>query len=164
MNKPSCDPVSTVSGWTKFDKLLTLGSNEGVLKSMFSLRTTSYLLVLLILFQSFSAVANSLDYHSIDSEHLSEVHERHLGDNSASEKAQIQLKSSMQTGVDNSAIDSSHNPADCHHCGHCHGTHAQWLGHSAGIQFSSLATSHVFYYLSRVKDAPVTQLLRPPKA
>ena len=60
--------------------------------------------------------------------------------------------------------DFSHNPADCHHCGHCHGTHAHWLGNSNGIELDSVTTHHGFYYLSKVIDAPVTQLLRPPKA
>jgi len=131
---------------------------------MFSFKGTSYLLVWLILFQSFSAVANSLDYHAVDSQHLSEVHEHQSGDNTSAEEVQVLLKYNLQTSADNSAVDNSHNPADCHHCGHCHGTHAQWLGNITGIKLHAVATQHSFYYLSRVIDAPVTQLLRPPKA
>lgn len=131
---------------------------------MFSVRVTSYLLISLILFQSFSAVAKSLDFHAIDSQHLNEIHEHQLGDNIASEKPQVQLKSIEHPDTDNAPVDISHNPADCHHCGHCHGTHAQWLGNNTAIELAYVATHHGFYYLSKVIDAPVTQLLRPPKA
>lgn len=131
---------------------------------MFSVRVTSYLLISLILFQSFSAVANTLDFHAVDSQHLNEIHEHQSGDNIATEKTLVQLKSSEHADPDNATIDISHNPADCHHCGHCHGTHAQWLGNTNGIELDSVATHHGFYYLSKVIDAPVTQLLRPPKA
>ncbi|MFQ3197122.1 MAG: hypothetical protein ACI8R9_001878 [Paraglaciecola sp.] len=124
---------------------------------MFRVKATSCILLWLILFQSFSAVANSLDYHAIDSQHLSEVHEHQLGDNSINEMTQTNADNSLTT-------DSSHNPADCHHCGHCHGSHAQWVGHTAGIRINSNATNHAFHYLSRVIDAPIAQLLRPPKA
>jgi len=119
---------------------------------MFSVRVTSYLLISLILFQSFSAVAKN------------EIHEHQLGDNIATEHAQVQLKSSEQPDADNVPVDKSHNPADCHHCGHCHGTHAQWIVSTNGIELDSVATHHNFYYLSKVIDAPITQLLRPPKA
>ncbi|WP_339771331.1 hypothetical protein [uncultured Paraglaciecola sp.] len=131
---------------------------------MFSLRVMSYLLISLILFQSFSAVAKTLDFHAVDSQHLSEIHERQAGDNTASVKMHVQLQSNEQLDIDNASVDISHNPADCHHCGHCHGTHAQWLGNNTAIELASVATHHGFYYLSKVIDAPVTQLLRPPKA
>ncbi len=131
---------------------------------MFSVRVTSYLLISLILFQSFSAVANTLDSHTVDSQHLNEIHEHQLGDNIATEHAQVQLKSSEQPDADNVPVDKSQNPADCHHCGHCHGTHAQWIVSTNGIELDSVATHHNFYYLSKVIDAPITQLLRPPKA
>tara|TARA_R110001606_G_scaffold203654_3_gene351736 strand:- start:645 stop:1046 length:402 start_codon:yes stop_codon:yes gene_type:complete len=131
---------------------------------MFNVKVTSYLLISLILFQSFSAVANSLNFHAIDPQHLNEIHEHQTGDNTASEKTQIHLNSSSQASADSSTSDMSHNPADCHHCGHCQGTHAQWLGNNTAIKLASVANHHVFYYLSKVIDAPVTQLLRPPKA
>ncbi|GAA6182758.1 hypothetical protein [Aliiglaciecola sp. NS0011-25] len=130
---------------------------------MFNLRVTSYLLISLILFQSFSAVAKSIDFHTIDSEHLSEVHEHQVGDNTATDKTQILLNSNIQANVDNSLIEVPHNPADCHHCGHCQGSHAQWLGNDVSIELASIHPSSGFYYLSIVVDAPVTQLLRPPK-
>ena len=131
---------------------------------MFSVRVASYLLISLILFQSFSAVANSLDFHAIDSQHLSEIHEHQAGDNTASANTHVQLQSNEQADTNNVTVDISHNPADCHHCGHCHGTHAQWLGNINGIELDAVTTHHGFYYLSKEIDAPVTQLLRPPKA
>jgi cytochrome c553 len=122
---------------------------------MFKLKTTTYVLLWLILFQSFCAVANSLDYHSIDVEHLSEVHEHEIHDN-PNFKAAV-----ANTDTSN---DTSHNPNDCHHCGHCHGTHAQGLEHSPNIPLDALTSNDSFYYLSRIIDAPFTQLLRPPRA
>lgn len=129
---------------------------------MFNMRVTSYLLISLILFQSFSAVANSLDFHTITSQHLNEVHENQLVDNAASEKTKIHIKLNVQ--AETSTADILHNPVDCHHCGHCHGTHAQWLGNTNSIELDSVTTYHGYYYLSKVIDTPVTQLLRPPKA
>ncbi|ABG40546.1 conserved hypothetical protein [Paraglaciecola sp. T6c] len=131
---------------------------------MFSVRVASYLLISLILFQSFSAVANSLDFHSIDSQHLSEIHEHQAGDNTVSAKTLVQQQSNEQSNADKITVDISHNPADCHHCGHCHGTHAHWLGNSNGIELESVTTHHGFYYLTKIIEGPVTQLLRPPKA
>lgn len=131
---------------------------------MFNMRVTRCLLISLILFQSFSAVANSLNFHTIDAQHLNEVHEHVSGDNTATTKIQIHQSFSGQASTDSGPIDISHNPADCHHCGHCQGTHAQWLGNTPAIELTSVANHHGFYYLSEVIDAPATQLLRPPKA
>ncbi|MEP0354407.1 hypothetical protein [Paraglaciecola sp.] len=131
---------------------------------MFSMKVTSYLLISLILYQSFSAVANTLDFHTIDSEHLSEVHEHQFGDNTPTDKIEIHSEYGIQASIDGSSNEMSHNPADCHHCGHCHGTHAQWLGSLTSIELTSITTLHDFYYLSKVIDGPVTQLLRPPIA
>ena len=123
---------------------------------MKNLKRLGYIVISLILFQSFSAVANSLDFHAIDTQHLQHEHKH-------SEHKQEQSELSANETSDKVSTEH-HNPADCHHCGHCHGTHAQWLGNNTAIELASVATHHGFYYLSKVIDAPVTQLLRPPKA
>lgn len=127
--------------------------------SMFKTKVTGYVVVMLILFQSFTAVASSLDFHTLDVEHLAEVHEHDKHDAHASTQfdtnaASLDLAASSE---------SPHNPSDCHHCGHCHGSHTQWVGDSVGIKQPSLDEGHAFFYLSKVIDAPITRLLRPPK-
>ena len=132
---------------------------------MFNIRVASYLLISLIFFQSFSAVGNTLDFHAIDSQHLNEIHEHELGDNNAVKVSKFQQVSSQyQTDVENDKIDLPHNPADCHHCGHCNCAHTQWLGNANGIELHFVPVLHGFYYLTKVIEAPVSQLLRPPKA
>ena len=137
---------------------------------MKNIRFVSYFTILLILLQSFSAVANSLEFHAIDPQHLEEVHQ-HSDDNNigdVDEKPLYQfLKKNDDANDDNStknATASHHNPTDCHHCGHCNGTHIQWVIQHA-LQSDPLAQqSHQFYYLRTTVDAPVNQLLRPPIA
>jgi hypothetical protein len=132
---------------------------------MFRLKATSYILVWLILFQSFSAVAKSFDYHAIDAEHLSEVHEHQFNDNTKSTILITPQNGDVPANSDLSLVaDNSHNPADCHHCGHCNGTHGQWLEHSESVALDAVVSSESFYFLSIIVEAPLSQLLRPPKA
>jgi len=146
--------------------LLTMEEQE----SMFKMKVTSYVVVLLILFQSFTAVASSLDFHTLDVEHLAEVHEhelQHGHDKHDHEKHKLHSSTQLEndTGLTDSSAPSqnAHNPSDCHHCGHCHGSHSQWLGNSVGFKQPSLDEGHAFFYLSKVIDAPISRLLRPPK-
>jgi hypothetical protein len=131
---------------------------------MKNIRFVSYITIMLILFQSFSTVANSLDYHATDPQHLQQAHQDSIGHtiksiiDEPSDKQVKKLNDSKGTTV------SQHNPADCHHCGHCNGTHVHWVGQHA-LHSSDLALqSHQFHYLRAVIDAPINQLLRPPKA
>ncbi len=128
-------------------------------KVMFKTKVTCYVVVMLILFQSFTAVASSLDFHTLDVEHLAEVHEHDKHDAHASPQPEKNATSLDLTA----SSESPHNPSDCHHCGHCHGSHTQWVGNSVGIKQPSLDEGHAFFYLSKVIDAPITRLLRPPK-
>lgn len=115
---------------------------------------------MLILFQSFSAVANSLDFHAIDPQHLQQVHQH--SDDHVINLDNVSTTDKLSDG--NNSTASQHNPADCHHCGHCNGTHVQWVSQYS-VQNSDLAQqSHQFHYRRAVIDAPVNQLLRPPKA
>ena len=113
----------------------------------------AYIMIVLILLQSFSAVAKVADVHIVDSEHIKTEHVHALDDHISSEKL-------IQSSADN----DQHNPADCHHCGHCNGSHVQFATHvyiSRDIDFKS---SQVFYYLKVVIEAPPSRLLRPPKS
>jgi hypothetical protein len=119
---------------------------------MKNIRFVSYFTIMLILFQSFSAVANSLDFHAIDPQHLGSVNEK------PPEKPLNKLNDINDTTA------SQHNPADCHHCGHCNGTHVQWVGQNVIRSTDQTQQLHQFHYLRAVIDAPVNRLLRPPKA
>lgn len=131
---------------------------------MFRATTTSYILAWLILFQSFAAVANSLNFHSIDSEHLSEVHEQELHDNITGKTIHIQQNADVPTNTDNSSFtDTSHNPSDCHHCGHCNGTHLSSLATSLLNSTLSLTRSLNSIYLDLNKSTQPSSLYRPPK-
>lgn len=112
-------------------------------------------MISLILFQSFSAVANSLDFHAIDTQHLQHEHDHAEHSSDAPVSAVIDVSEDDATG--------HHNPADCHHCGHCHGTHAQWVGHHSINNLNEVMSSHNFNYLDAVLDASINRLLRPPK-
>jgi len=122
------------------------------MKSMNSIQRISYLLVTLIMFQSFAAVADSLAFEPIDAQHLQHEH-------SHSEHA----NTSHQSSPINHDTNDDHHPAECHHCGHCQGTHAQWLGHSAQNEALGLRQFHHYVYLSLFVEAPPNKLLRPPK-
>ena len=101
---------------------------------MRNIRFVSYFTILLILLQSFFAVANSLDFHAIDPQHLEEVHQ-HSDDNSVdgldgetfyqSVKKTNDANDANYDSNTKNATASHHNPIDCHHGGHCNGTHVQ---------------------------------------
>lgn len=107
-------------------------------------RAIGYLTMMLILLQSFSMVANSLDIHIVDLQSLQHEHSHILSHENIP--------------------DGQHNSADCHICGHCSGTHAQWLSQYTSVDTKALQAAHQFYYLQTKISSPVNQLLRPPKA
>lgn len=119
---------------------------------MKNLKRISYIIISLILFQSYSVVANSLDFHAIDTQHLQQEHKH-------SEHKQV-LDANGTSGKEKV---NHNNTADCHHCGHCHGTHAQWVNPNNINGLKTVVSIHNFNYLDMVVDTPVNRLLRPPK-
>ena len=73
------------------------------------------LLILAIVLQSFNAVSALLDAHQVDAQHLETVHD-HASDTKIVAENQV-------TDVG----DDDHNINDCHHCGHCSGSHFSWV-------------------------------------
>lgn len=131
---------------------------------MKNIRFVSYFTIMLILFQSFSAVAKSLDFHATDPQHLQQSHQ-HSGDHvigSVNEEPSENPVNKLVDGKNTTA--SQHSSADCHHCGHCNGTHVQWVGQNVIRSIDITQQLHQFYYLQVVIDAPASPLLRPPKA
>ena len=87
----------------------------------------SFTLVILIVLQSFVAIANSQEIHEIDIQHIQ--------------------------------IEHSHNVKDCHHCGHCHGFHTQWLVQTQIFTERPNQIGHqygyLFQYSSPLHDNPI---------
>ena len=106
------------------------------------------LLILSVLCQSLLAVAQSVDLHTYDAEHVQTSHDHSLD---------------TKPSVDqHGAEDSEHNVADCHHCGHCTGTHLNWLS-------GTLDTPLTCFSASQATEIPLHNLplrwqefLRPP--
>jgi len=113
----------------------------------------AYIMIMLILLQSFSAVAKVADIHIVDSEHIKTEHVHALDDHIPSEQL-------TQASADN----DQHNPADCHHCGHCNGSHVQFATHNYISRNLDFKSSQIFDYLKVVIEAPLSRLLRPPKS
>ncbi|KMT66755.1 hypothetical protein [Catenovulum maritimum] len=111
-------------------------------------RFSKYIMIVLILLQSLSAVAKSVDFHMLDPEHLQTTHVHALDDNQSSYEI---------------AEDGLHNPADCHHCGHCNGSHVQGAPHAYLHQLFVFKHTHSFIYQNSVIESPSSKLLRPPK-
>ncbi len=129
---------------------------------MFKTKATSYLVIMLMLCQSFTAVASLLDLHTLDVTHLSEVH-NHYEHDGHNAKSLLEAVINSPSQDSSSSVDNIHNPADCHHCGHCHGSHTQWVGGASSLKPFLVNEDHAFFYLSKVIDAPISRLLRPPK-
>ena len=70
------------------------------------------LLVVSIVLQSLTAVVSATsENHQIDIEHLQTQHD-HADDRNA---------------LNDNTDDEQHDVKDCHHCGHCSGSHLSWI-------------------------------------
>ncbi|MFT5852165.1 MAG: hypothetical protein ACI87J_002141 [Colwellia sp.] len=109
----------------------------------------SLLIVLSIALQSFVAVANSNENHQVDAQHLQTIHSHDL-DNTAF--------------FDASSTDD-HNIKDCHHCGHCQGSHTSWF---VSIEHSNTTAKilvlNQYFYHANLDKSSIEVLIRPPIA
>jgi hypothetical protein len=95
------------------------------------------LLVISIVLQSLTAVASSTsENHQIDIEHL-------------------------QTQHDNVG-DEQHNEKDCHHCGHCSGSHLSWILVSNSNTTGKLNIINKTPYQIDQTNTYLEAILRPP--
>lgn len=108
-----------------------------------------FLIVLSIALQSFVAMANSNENHQIDSQHLQTEHSHDM-DN-------VEL-------LDESS-DDDHNIKDCHHCGHCQGSHTSWFVNlkSSDSILEFLVSNQYFYHVN-LGQGFTEELVRPPIA
>lgn len=105
----------------------------------------SYILVFAIALQSFFTVLNAQEIHQIENEHI-QIEHSHEND--------------FQVTADNSG--DEHQIDDCHHCGHCHGSHSQWV---ATNQLDSIAQNNneqSLPYLVFSNNGHLDNPLRPP--
>ena len=104
-------------------------------------------LVLLIALQSYAAVADSDESHQVDSQHIQTEHSHDLDD--------IVL-------LDESS-DSEHNIKDCHHCGHCQGTHTQWVAsNKSSLLTPEFIITNQYFYSDNLDKIFTEEPIRPP--
>ena len=121
----------------------------------------SLLIVLSIALQSFVAVADSNKSHQVDAQHLQTEHS-HSTDNHTDSHA--------ENSADNHALadttgESEHHIEDCHHCGHCQGSHSQWLTAKKAQQLTAkFLVSNQYFYLIQQNKSFIEELIRPPIA
>ncbi|NQZ86429.1 MAG: DUF2946 domain-containing protein [Colwellia sp.] len=108
-----------------------------------------FLIVLSIALQSFIAVANSESDHQPDAQHLQTEHSHEI------DYVEIDEESSV----------SEHNIKDCHHCGHCQGSHTQWFSTKKVNHITAkLLIPNQYFYLVHLDNSFIEQLIRPPIA
>lgn len=104
------------------------------------------LLILSIVLQSFIAVSATVDTHQLDVEHMQTTHDH-------AEDGQNQSDS---TEIDN------HNIDDCHHCGHCSGSHLSWVVCKTFNSNINLIGKQQFHRLDFFPVGIATSIYRPP--
>ncbi|WP_111978741.1 hypothetical protein [Algibacillus agarilyticus] len=106
------------------------------------------LLVISIVLQSLTAVASATsESHQIDIEHLQTQHD-HANDRSNS----------------NDSASEQHNEKDCHHCGHCSGSHLSTILVNDSNSFDKLIVVNKTPYQVEQTNSFLEAILRPPIA
>jgi len=105
------------------------------------------ILVLLIALQSYAAVANSDENHLVDSQHIQTEHSHDNDDIELSDESS----------------DSEHNINDCHHCGHCQGTHTQWVANNKStLSTPKFIITNQYFYTDDLNKVFTEEPIRPP--
>ncbi len=109
----------------------------------------SLLIVLSIALQSFVTVANSDENHQIDVQHLQTEHSHDVDNNEF---------------IDELSEDN-HDIKDCHHCGHCQGSHTPWfVSKHQSNPTSEFIVLNQYFYLTHLDKSFIEELIRPPIA
>jgi len=101
-----------------------------------------------IVLQSFSAIAAPNNAHQLDIQHIQTEHD-HRDD--------LQLNNMAD-------IDEEHNISDCHHCGHCTGTHLSWILVKTAIVLDSLNYVQFTPYQKTFYNDVFEDSFRPPRS
>jgi len=111
----------------------------------------SLLLVISIVLQSFVAVADAEKPHQINPQHLQTEHV-HDSDNLESQNKSL-----------NEYSDTEHNTNDCHHCGHCQGSHTQWIvNKKITTSPTDFMVFNQYFYFNHLDKSFIEELIRPP--
>lgn len=117
----------------------------------------SILLLVSIALQSYAAVANTQATHQIDVQHLQTEHS-HSAD-------RRMLFDDLSDTLSDTLSDKDHSIKDCHHCGHCQGTHTPWV---IGKRLDNFAieflTRNDYFYLGAQYKSFTEDPIRPPIA
>ena len=105
------------------------------------------LLILSIALQSLTTVASATSQiHLIDIEHLQTQHDH---------------KSDLES-LDGDSDEEGHEIKDCHHCGHCSGSHFSWvLVNNINSSTKLLTINNIPYQFEQTKEF-LDATLRPP--
>ena len=110
----------------------------------------SLLLVISIVLQSFLAVADAEKPHQINTQHLQTEHVHEYDHES--------LNRSLSDSPN-----GEHNTNDCHHCGHCQGSHTQWISNK---KITTTPTDFIvfnqYFYLNYLDNNFIEEPIRPP--
>jgi len=107
----------------------------------------SFLIVLSIALQSCVAMANSDENHQVDYQHLQTEHSHDID------------KPAFSTDASN----DNHNSKDCHHCGHCQGSHTQWLTSKKNdLTPTNFQVTNLYLYSILIEKSFIEELIRPP--
>ncbi|WP_284242733.1 DUF2946 domain-containing protein [Thalassotalea insulae] len=104
-------------------------------------------MTIVIVLQSFTVVSVAKQSHQIDAQHMQTEHSHQL------DKLMAQASS-----------DRIHDVQDCHHCGHCHGAHIQWVLSKSDVVSANGLASNSFLYRSVSNKEFIEELIRPPIA
>lgn len=105
------------------------------------------ILVLSIVLQSISSIASATsENHQIDVEHLQTQHD-HKDDRDI---------------LNENADDEPHDIKDCHHCGHCSGSHLSWILISNSNSATKLYNNNLIPYQFGQTKEFLDAILRPP--
>jgi len=102
-----------------------------------------------VAFQSIAAMADSNTVHQITESHLQTEHDHHLD---------------TKNTVNSASEADGHHIKDCHHCGHCSGTHISWVNSSISPSLDEGLTTHNFNWIKHQSKGYYAPLLRPPIA
>lgn len=108
------------------------------------------LVVLSIILQSIAPVVSATESHQVDVEHLKTEHSH--------EQDLTKFEINNNEALDN------HEISDCHHCGHCSGSHLSWVFWKNVISPLATASSSADSFLSPPPRARKEPTLRPPIA
>ncbi|WP_063371773.1 hypothetical protein [Pseudoalteromonas luteoviolacea] len=105
------------------------------------------ILMMVIALQSVSSVASLFELHQVDAMHLQSNH-AHQHDEQVTTTVKLD--------------EHGHAIQDCHHCGHCTGSHTSWVN-TDGVNNTTFNTSNpIFCVPDRQVRKRIESTFRPP--